>query len=105
MAWGAGGGEAEWKRRAGCFGVLLPLEAQAGGPGPDWAGSRLNLDGLGASGDVRWQLCPSCPPVAAAHPPAGTAPSHPAAPAPLWPNQTPQAAHTPPARTPRPRVP
>lgn len=41
-----GEGEAECKRQAGCFGVLLPLEAQGGGPGPGWAGRRLNLGRL-----------------------------------------------------------
>lgn len=102
-----GEGEAECKRQAGCFGVLLPLEAQGGG-----VQSRA---GLGA--DSTWQalsqqrraLASSVLP-ALPWPPPASPPSRFPSPTPphlllLWPDRTPQAAHPPSARTASPGLP
>lgn len=75
-AW-RGGGETGRGRR--CFGVLLPLETQGGGPGPGWAGSHQPGPLCTAGGVLASRLPPSEASLPAAAPPHLL---------PLWPDQT-----------------
>lgn len=50
-----GPGKPSGRDRPAALGAVLPPEAQGGGPGRGWAGSRLNLGRRRASRDVSWQ--------------------------------------------------